>query len=133
MNPHAKKQPRELRLFGLSFGAGLTLFGSLLLWRQKPPAPYVLGGAALVLVLAMLAPRALAPLEWLLSRIFRTVTTALTYVILAVVFLLVLTPIGLIRRLLGKDSLGLRPDPGCKTYWVNVEPDGPGSRPRKPF
>ncbi len=87
----------------------------------------------MVLALALLAPRALTPLEWLLSRIFRTVTSALTYVILAVVFFLVLTPLGLIRRLLGKDTLGRRPDPDRTSYWVDVAPDGPGSRPRKPF
>jgi hypothetical protein len=127
------KSLADLRKFGFAFGGGLSLLGSLLLWRGKFAAPYVLAGAGLVLLLAAAWPRGLTPLEWLLSRIFRTVTAALTYVILTIVFVFVLTPLGLVRRLLGKDSLGLRPDPDSESYWVDVEPDGPGSRPRKPF
>ena len=46
---------------------------------------------------------------------------------------LALAALGLARRLLGKDSLGLRPDPEASSYWVDVAPDGPASRPRKPF
>ena len=127
------KTPAHLRRFGLAFGGGLSVLGGLLLWRDRPAAPYVLGVAITVLLLAALFPRALKPLEWFMERLFKTVTTVLTYVILTVVFLLVLTPLGLIRRLLGKDSLGLAPTSARATYWVDVEPDGPGSRPDKPF
>lgn len=124
---------RDLRRFGFAFGGGLTVLGSLLLWREKAAAPWVLGAAVTVWLAAAVAPRALAPLERLLSRVFLAVTTALTYVILTIVFLLVVTPIGLVRRLLGKESLGLAPDPEIESYWVAVPPDGPGSRPDKPF
>jgi hypothetical protein len=130
---HSAPKPGALRKFGFAFGGGLTLLGSLLLWRDKAPAPYVLLGAALVLALAALLPRALRPLEWLMSRIFLAVTSVLTYVLLTLLYLLVLTPLGLIRRLLGKDGLGLEPDPGKSSYWIDVDPEGPASRPRKPF
>ncbi len=130
---HSPPAVGALRKFGFAFGGGLTVLASLLLWRAKAPGPYVLGGAALVLLLATLWPRALAPLEWLMSRIFRVVTSALTYVLLTVLYVLVLTPLGLIRRILGKQSLGLRPDPGKTSYWIDVDPDGPSSRPKKPF
>ncbi len=123
----------ELRKFGFAFGGALTLLGSLLLWRGRPPAPYVLGVAGVVIAAAALYPPLLRPLEWLLSRVFRLVTGALTYVILTLIFLLVLTPIGLVRRILGKDNLGLRPDPDKASYWIPVDPDGPGSRPGSPF
>ena len=69
----------------------------------------------------------------LMAKIFTTVTSVLTYVLLTILYLVVLTPMGLIRRLLGKENLGLRPDKSRETYWVDVEPDGPHSRPRKPF
>lgn len=132
---HDGKTPtiRDLRRFGFAFGGGLTVLGSLLLWRAKAPAPWVLGAAGAILLLALVAPRALRPLEWLLARLFRLVTATLTYVILTVVFVVVLTPIGLVRRLLGKDGLGLRPDPDRASYWVDVPADGPASRPDKPF
>ena len=93
----------------------------------------MLGVAATVLVLAAVAPRALAPLEWLLSRIFKLVTQVLTYVLVTLTFFLVVTPIGLLMRAFGRDPLGRRPDPEATSYWVDVPADGPGSRPEKPF
>ncbi|MDH3402827.1 MAG: hypothetical protein OEP45_04355 [Acidobacteriota bacterium] len=128
-----EKTPGALRRFGFAFGGGLTVLGSLLWWRGKVPAPWVLGVAGLVLVLAALLPRALAPLEWLMAKVFSTVTQVLTYALLTILFLVVLTPLGLIRRLLGKESLGLEPDPTRQSYWIDVDPEGPASRPRKPF
>jgi len=128
-----RKTVKELRTFGFAFGGGLTVLGSLLLWKGKVGAPWVLAAAATVLVLGAVAPRILRPLNWLLETIFRALTVGLTYVILTLVFLLVLTPLGLVRRLLGKDGLGRRPDPDRSTYWIDVESDGPGTRPNKPF
>jgi hypothetical protein len=129
---HHKNKP-QLRRFGLSFGAGLTVLSTLLFWRDKAPAPIVLGVALTILAFAALAPRALAPLEWLLERIFKTVTLALTYLVLTLVFFLVVTPIGLIVRATRRDPMGRRPDRTRASYWVTVEPNGPGSRPDKPF
>jgi hypothetical protein len=133
MHDDKPKSTREMRRFGFAFGGGLTLLGTLLLWRGKPPAPWVLAGGGLVLLVALAAPALLRPLEWLLARIFRLVTSAVTYVVLTIVFFLVLTPLGLFRRLFGRDGLGLKPDPERRSYWVDVAPDGPASRPDKPF
>ena len=133
MTGSTPKTLSELRRFGLAFGGGLTVLGSLLAWRGRPAGPYVLGAAAVILLLAAAFPRGLAPVEWFMARLFKVVTAALTYVILTIVFLLVLTPLGLFRRLLGKDGLGLRPDRSQSSYWVDVDPEGPCSRPDKPF
>lgn len=133
MTPNAPKTVSDLRRFGFAFAGGLTLLGSLLLWRDKAPAPYVLGAAAVIALSALAVPRLLRPLEWFMAKLFHTVATLATYVILTLIFLFVLTPLGLIRRLLRQDGLGLRPDPERASYWVDVQPDGPGSRPEKPF
>jgi len=39
-------------------------------------------------------------------------------VLLAAFFFLVITPIGLVARALGKDFLRLKIDPGATTYWI---------------
>jgi hypothetical protein len=54
-------------------------------------------------------------------------------ILLTVVHVCVLTPLGFVRRMLGHDTLGLRFDRGRDSYWVPVDPAGPGSRPTKPF
>jgi len=65
-----------------------------------------------------------------IARVLQTVMTAL---ILTLTFFLVMTPIGLLVRLTGKDLLGLKGDPEIESYWVPVEHDGPASRPDKPY
>ncbi len=46
-------------------------------------------------------------------------------VLLGGVFLLVVTPIGLLMRALGKDFLRLKLDPRATTYWIERDPPGP--------
>ncbi len=54
------------------------------------------------------------PIGWIMS-----------YVVAGVVYFGVITPIGLLMRLTGRDSLGLRFDPKASTYWVNTEDEEP--------
>jgi hypothetical protein len=39
--------------------------------------------------------------------------------VLLLVFYLVLTPVGILLRALGKDYLSTRTDPGATTYWIS--------------
>jgi ABC-type uncharacterized transport system permease subunit len=133
MDDKGTKSPSELRRFGLALGAGLSVLGSILLWRQKSAAPWILGVAATLLLLAILSPRVLGPLERVFARVARVVTAALTYLVLTLTYLLVITPIGLVMRLLGRDPLGMKPAPDQPSFWVEVEPDGPTTRPNKPY
>lgn len=133
MKDTVTKTPAELRRFGLALGAGLSVLGSILLWRDKAAAPWVLGVAATLLLIAILGPRLLRPLEKVFARVARVVTAALTYLVLTLTFFLIITPMGLVMRLLGKDPLAMKPAPDQPSFWVEVEPDGPTSRPDKPY
>lgn len=110
--------PRALRRSGLLVGGVLLLAAAWLGWRGRAPAlPLGLLGALLA-GLAAAAPAALRrphrawmalalALGWLTSRL-----------LLVLVFALLLTPLGLAARLLGRRFLELRPDRGADTYWV---------------
>jgi hypothetical protein len=64
---------------------------------------------ALVLqVIAMSVPRIFAPIAVVWLGLSHLLGAVLSRVLLTVIFFLVVTPIGLIRRVLGKDSLRLR-------------------------
>jgi hypothetical protein len=123
----------ELRRFGLTFGAGLSVLSGILWWREKGAAPWILGVALTVAVAGLLLPRILAPLEWTLAGLFRVVTVSLTYVLVTLVFIAVVTPLGVLIRLFRGRLLALRREPARASYWVDVEPNGPASRPEKPF
>ena len=53
-----------------------------------------------------------------------------SYLLLAAIFFLVLTPIGLVMRLFGRDPMLRALDRSAKTYWV---PHNPGADPRRYF
>ena len=133
MSGSATKSSNELRRFGLSLALALSVVGGLLVWRERPAGFYLLAASALMLLAAGLFPTLLRPLEWLLTRGGRVFTAVLTYVVLTLSFLLVITPMGLLLRLLRNDLLALKPAPNQPSFWIPVEPDGPATRPDKPY
>jgi hypothetical protein len=97
------------RSFGLSVGTVLIAVAGYLLWRGRVTAAAVTGGIGVVLVIGgLVAPRLL---KWP-SALWWKFAVALGYVnarvILTIAFLLVLTPIGLIWRAIGRDPLARR-------------------------
>lgn len=129
----APRTAAQAARFGFVMAVALGLLGGLLIWKGLPAGRFLLGAGVAFLVLASVAPRTLEPIErgwlWFGERMSR-VTTAL---ILGLMYFLVITPIGLLKRAISGDSLGLKPDRSARTHWVPVEPDGPGTRPTKPF
>lgn len=94
------------RSFGLSVGTVLILIAAFLAWRDRVPTAEIVGGiGAVLVVLGYLQPRLLT---WP-SAVWWKFALALGYVnarvILSIAFFLVLTPIGLIWRLIGRDPL----------------------------
>ena len=97
------------RSFGLSVGTVLLAVAGYLLWRGRVFGAEVTGGIGMLLVLSgLVAPRLL---KWP-SALWWKLTLALGYVnarvILSIAFLVVLTPIGLIWRAIGRDPLARR-------------------------
>ena len=135
MGNHGKTTTRQLRIFGFAFGGGLSLLGGILYyWRGNTAVPpYLWGVAAVLWLLAVVAPRLLRPLEKVMATIFRAVTAALTAILLTIFFFLIVTPIGLVMRLLRPDPMGRKFDRDKASYWVTIPEDGPWSRPTKPF
>jgi len=118
INFHPSRQ--ELRTFGLAFLVACGLGGALLAWRFGLGAPSVvlwvlapIGG-----LLALVAPRTLRPLYIVLTLLAWPIGMVVGTVLLAVVYYLVITPLGGIFRLLGKDPMTRRFDRQAATYWI---------------
>jgi hypothetical protein len=106
------------RSFGLAVGAVFGLFGAWWLFRGKfvAAAPYVLGAGIALILLGATAPRLLATPFRLWMGLAEGLSFVMTRVILSIVFFCVVTPIGLVRRLLGADPLRRRAGRG-ESYW----------------
>ena len=124
---------RILRRFGFVMAVAFGVLAALLLWRHRPAGPYLLALAGGFALLGAVAPRVLDPVERAWMRLAGRLSVVMTYVVLTLAYFLVVTPLGLLRRLFGADSLHLKLDRSAATYWVPVEPDGPGSRHDRPY
>ena len=81
-------------------------------------------GAVILLIpaLALLRPRWFRPIYRGGMTISFHIGHVMGKVMLTVFFLLVVTPLGLVLRLMGKDLLGLRRKPDAATYWHPAKP-----------
>ena len=94
------------RAFGLSVGAVCLALAAWMVWRGSPTAGLVLGvvGAAL-LMLGITLPSALRVpnrIWWRLAQLLGWINSR---IILTIFFVLVLTPLGLVMRAIGKNPL----------------------------
>ena len=70
------------------------------------------------LILGILNSRVLTPLNRLWFKFGIFLGRIISPIIMALIFFLVVTPIGLIMRLLRKDLLNLRYNKKSKSYWI---------------
>lgn len=109
---------RELRHFGLLVGGILAVIAVWpVVFRGESPRTWVLILAAALIALGLVFPRALRSVYRLWMRMGHLLGWFNTRLLLSVVYFLVMTPTGMVMRLVGRDPLdrrlGDRP-----SYWV---------------
>lgn len=122
--------PKDIRKFG---AVGFLFFGVLAgvaLWRQKPLPTYLFGSLALLLTAFCLFPAFLTPAYRAWMRAAHFIGTIFTAVILTLAYYLVVTPFGLVKRLLGDRLLAVKRDGQLPSYWVDREE---AAQPRERF
>lgn len=99
---------KDLRKFGITFLVILGVFSGFLFWRGSNAAPWFLALAVVFGAWGLLLPRYLAPVYKVWMTFAIVMGAVMARVLLTVLYYLVVTPIGLIMRLLGKDILDLK-------------------------
>ncbi len=131
MKLRLKEDPKEWRKSALLTVLGLALVSSVLCWRGVF-AVRTWGGIELVL-------GAIAGLAWAQPGWFRgyyQVSARLGFwssqfvarVVLVVVFVVLVTPLALLFRLMGKDALHLKRTRNASTYWQPMKDSSPLDR-----
>ena len=104
---------KQLRSFGLTVGGIFAVIGIWpVVFRGEDPRWWAMVVAGCLLVPAVVFPKSLFWINKGWMTVGHVMGWINTRIILSVVFYVIVTPIGILRRLLGKDPMGrhLRPD-----------------------
>jgi hypothetical protein len=120
LGDHHEPTALELRYFGLMLAVFLGLVSVLAGWRWRAPvAAWLLGSLAVVVAVTYYAlPPLRRPLLLAWRAALRPVQGTVSYLVLAIVYFLVFTPVGLILRVMGRDPLERRFEPEVRSYFV---------------
>jgi hypothetical protein len=116
-----RPQDHQLKSFGLFWLPGFCLLAALLGWLRfdQQLLAQVLTVIAVVSVCAsLIQPRILQPLFVILMIVTFPIGVVVSHLLIAVVYYLCITPIGLALRLFGRDAMKRRFPAGEESYWI---------------
>ena len=114
----ARLTPAEGRKFGFTLAAAFGVLTAITWWRGREAAPIVLGAlAAFFLLGGALVPSRLGPVQRGWMGMAHAISKVTTPIFMGVVYFLVITPAGLLRRLFGGNTM--RSKPGQASGWVD--------------
>lgn len=88
----------------------------------------------LALFVTFVRPAAFRPLNRLWMGAGALLHALVNPLVMSVIFFLLMTPVGIVMRLFGRDALKLRRGADTRSYWVHRTPPGPAPRSLdKPF
>jgi hypothetical protein len=118
--------PPTERGFGALFAVVIALIAGHAIskgWRPAFVVGLIVAAAAFALA-ALLAPRILAPLNRLWFSLGILLGTIISPIVLGAIFFLIITPVGVVTRLGGRDVLRLHKRT-TSSYWIERNPIGP--------
>ena len=113
------------RSFGVVFTLVFLAVGTWTVSGGQSEGWLFLASAVLFFIVAMVRPSVLGPLNRAWMKLGLLLSRVINPFILGVIFFLIITPMAVVRRLLGKDSLHLESKLGLESYWIDRNPPGP--------
>lgn len=107
--------------FGFTFGTIFLFFGSLPIAYQHSPRVGAMVLGFLFILVSVLKPAIFRVPNRIWFRLGLLLNRVVSPLILAILYYLVFTPVGLILKLFKKDILNLRIDKSQSTYWIKSE------------
>ena len=114
--------PRQSdRAFGLIFGIMLTTFATVVWLVFDVLIDWLYGLSAVFIVLALIQPRLLLPLNRLWGSFAGRLGLFNNFVLLSIFYYLFIFPLGVVFKLFGRDPMHRRLSTNASTYWRPVE------------
>lgn len=125
---HIELRTATDRGFGLTVGGILAAIGLakwLLFSGLTWGALAFLSAGAVLVGAGLAAPRLLAPLNRLWTKLGLVLFKVVNPLVMLLLFAAVIVPAGLLLRLFGHDPLRRKRDPAAPSYWIERQPPGP--------
>jgi hypothetical protein len=113
------------RIFGIVFACVFGIVAVFPMFGGGEPYIWAVLVAVGFLLVALLYPALLSPLNKLWFRLGLLLHQIVNPLVMGIIFFVVVTPIGLLFKLTGKDPLKLRWSADDESYWVGRNPPGP--------
>jgi hypothetical protein len=105
------------RKFALTLAIAFGVIAAIAFWRGRQTASWIAGTIALVMSLAgLLVPGSLEPVERGWMKLAHAISRVTTPIFMGIVYFVILTPVGVVRRIMGANALVHRPNNG--SYWI---------------
>ena len=102
----ARLTPAQGRRFGLTVGGAFIVIAMVVWWRDHRSAAMVAGAVGLALAVAGVAiPTRLGPVERAWMGLAHVISRMTTPIVMGMMYLAVITPVGIARRMLGGNPL----------------------------
>jgi len=123
-NPKVKSLAR----FGRMAPIGFCILGLITAWKSGVltgngswlSAVLIWSVGIPIFLLSWVAPKVLLPVYWILFGFGWLIFSAIGYAAMTLIFILLITPLALIFKLIGRDALHCIPDPDTKSYWIPI-------------
>ncbi|MHB8206847.1 SxtJ family membrane protein [Mucilaginibacter sp.] len=113
---------KQNRKFGYTVAIALLVLSGFRIFIRHKQGWWVAFAIAMVLLLfSLIKPVLLNPLRLVWDKIGHVLGTINTYVLLTLFYFLILSPLGMIMRLFGKDILNIKWLKNKNTYWDITE------------
>lgn len=114
----SQEERKRIHRFGWFGFVFFLIIGSIALWRGNERTAHIFGGlSAFFIVFTLISPTIMryAYKGWM--AVVGIIGWVNRQLLLSIVFFFLVTPTGLILRLLGRDFMNSRIDPAASTYW----------------
>lgn len=119
LSPSWYPDQKQLRQFAIISLFGFGLFGAIAYfrfgWQTAGCVLWAVG--ALTFVAGLASPSSILPVYTLLMLIATPIGWVVSHVLLILLFYLIMTPVALVFRMIGRDALRLR-KPQTDSYWL---------------
>ena len=116
-----KTENKDLRSFGITFGIIFLIIAGFLLYIENESFRLFIVISSAFIIFGFLIPIILKPIYIVWMSFAIILGWFMTRFILSLLFYLIVTPIGLITRVLGKDFLELKKEASNGSYWNQRE------------